>query len=276
MTYKTLDLSIADAVATVTLNRPEKRNAMNPTLHVEMTDLLEQLRYDDAVKVIVFTGAGKAFCAGMDLKEFFVELRDNPREYDRITRLAVEWRYRTLRYHPKITIAMINGYCFGGAFSFVEGCDLAIAADEATFGLSEINFKMFPGGSVSKAIANLLSPRDALWYGLTGYTFDGREAARIGLVNRSFALASLRDEAIKVARDIAGKDAVALRAAKEAFRYSLEMSGDAAMSYSSAKESEVVLRQNDAWREEGIGDFISGKYKPGLGGIEQASGGAHR
>src|SRR5688500_12284184 len=100
MALKTLEVSIADAVATVTLNRPDKRNAMNPTLHIEMTDLLEQLRYDDSVKVIVFTGAGKAFCAGMDLKEFFQELRDKPHEYDRITRLAVDWRYRTLRYHP--------------------------------------------------------------------------------------------------------------------------------------------------------------------------------
>lgn len=269
MAFKTLDLSIADSVATVTLNRPDKRNAMNPTLHTEMTELLEQLRYDDSVKVVVITGAGNSFCAGMDLKEFFVELRDKPREYDHITRLAVEWRYRTLRYHPKIMIAMINGYCFGGAFSIVEGCDLAIAADEATFGLSEINFKMFPGGSVSKALANLLSPRDALWYGLTGYNFDGREAARIGFVNRSVPLASLREATMKVARDIAGKDAIALRTAKEAFRFSLEMSGDAAMSYSAAKEAEVVLRQKDAWREEGIGDFIKGKYKPGLGGHEQ-------
>ena len=269
MTFKTLELSITDSVATVTLNRPNKRNAMNPTLHIEMTDLLEQLRYDENVHVIVFTGAGEAFCAGMDLKEFFIDLRDKPKEYDRITRLAVEWRYRTLRYHPKITIAMVNGYCFGGAFSFVEGCDLAIASDAATFGLSEINFKMFPGGSVSKAIANLLRSRDALWYTLTGYTFDGREAARIGLVNRSVPAPSLRDETMKVARDIAGKDPVALRVAKEAFRFSLEMSGDAALNYSSAKEAEVVLRQRDAWRDEGIGDFIKGKYKPGLGGFEQ-------
>lgn len=272
MAFKTLELAIADGVATVTLNRPDKRNAMNPTLHVEMTELLEQLRYNDEVRVIVFTGAGKAFCAGMDLKEFFVELRDNPKEYDRITRLAVEWRYRTLRYHPKITIAMVNGYCFGGAFSFVEGCDLATAADDATFGLSEINFKMFPGGSVSKAIANLLSPRDALWYGLTGYTFDGREAARIGLVNRSFPLASLREETMKVARDIAAKDPVALRVTKEAYRYSLEMSGDAALNFSAAKEAEVILRQKDAWREEGIGEFMKGTYKPGLGGLERAAG----
>ena len=144
MTYETLDMSKDAGDATVTLNRPAKRNAMNPTLHVEMTDLLEDLRYDSSINVVVFTGAGPAFCAGMDLKEFFVNLQDNPpRNTTALRAWRVEWRYRTLRYHPKIMIAMINGYCFGGAFSFVEGCDLAIAADEATFGLSEINLRCF-------------------------------------------------------------------------------------------------------------------------------------
>jgi trans-feruloyl-CoA hydratase/vanillin synthase len=270
MAYKTLDVTIKDSVARVMLNRPDKRNAMNPTMHVEMTEVLETLRYEDSAKVVVFTGAGKAFCAGMDLKEFFMETRERPKEYDRITRLAVEWRYRTLRYFPKVTIAMINGFCFGGAFSFIEGCDLAIAADEATFGLSEINFKMFPGGSVSKAIANLLRPRDALWYGLTGEPFNGPRAVEIGLINRSVPLAQLEAETMKVAVNIAGKDPVALRCAKEAYRFSLEMSGDAALSYSGAKEAEVMLLQQDAWRKEGISDFVQGKYKPGLGGHEQA------
>jgi trans-feruloyl-CoA hydratase/vanillin synthase len=131
MTYKTLLLEKKDGIATVTFNRPEKRNAMNPTLHREMTDLLENLRYDEEARVIVLTGAGPAFCAGMDLKEFFSDLKSSdPAEYDRVTRIAVEWRGRTLRYYPKPTIAMINGYCFGGAFSIVEGCDLAIAAEE--------------------------------------------------------------------------------------------------------------------------------------------------
>ena len=97
----------------------------------------------------------------MDLKQFFMELRDRPSEFRRITDISTEWRSRTLRYFPKPVIAMINGYCFGGAFAIVEGCDLAVAGEEAVFGLSEINFKHFPGGAVSKAIANILRPRDA-------------------------------------------------------------------------------------------------------------------
>ena len=223
MSYQTLLIEKSDGVGILTLNRPQKKNAMNPQLHEDMTAALEELRYDEAVRVLILTGAGDTFCAGMDLKEVFYELQDQPARYDRIIRLATEWRGRTLRYYPKPTIAMVNGYCFGGAFSIVEGCDLATAAEDATFGLSEINFKGFPGGSVSKTLANLFRPRDALFYGLTGRRFDGKTAADIGFVNLALPAAQLRDETLKIAREIAGKDPSALRTTKEAYRFSLEM-----------------------------------------------------
>ena len=263
-TYETLLIDKSQGVATITLNRPSKRNAMNPPMHRDMTAALEALRNDDEARVVVITGAGDVFCAGMDLKEFFIALKDKPAEYEAVWKIAIEWRGRTLRYFPKPVIAMVNGYCFGGAFSIVEGCDLAFAADDATFGLSEINFKLFPGGSVSKSLANLMRPRDALYYGMSGDKFDGVEAARIGFINKSFPKAKLVEETMAVARNIAGKDPHALRATKEGYRFSLEMSWEAAMNYSMAKELELVQRQNDAFRKEGIKDFLDGKYKPGL------------
>lgn len=263
-TYETLLIKKADGVAVITLNRPTKRNAMNPALHRDMTGVLEELRNDDEAKVLVITGAGDVFCAGMDLKEFFVALKDKPAEYETVWKMAVEWRGRTLRYYPKPVIAMVNGFCFGGAFSIVEGCDLAFAAEDATFGLSEINFKLFPGGSVSKSLANLLRPRDALYYGMSGDKFDGVEAARIGFINKAFPKEKLVEETMAIARKIAGKDAHALRATKEGYHFSLEMTWDAAMNYSMAKELELVQRQGDAFRKEGIKDFMDGKYKPGL------------
>ena len=264
MTYETLMVAKDEGVTILTLNRPEKKNAMNPQLHVDMTHVLDELRYDAETKVVVITGAGDAFCAGMDLKEVFHALKNEPAKYDRVVRLATEWRGRTLRYFPKPTIAMVNGYCFGGAFSIVESCDLAIAAHEATFGLSEINFKGFPGGAVSKSLANLFRPRDALFYALTGRKFDGREAARIGLVNFSVPLVDLRSETMSVARDIARKDAAALTATKDGYRFSLEMSWEASMNYTSAKEVELSSRQRVGWKDEGVGDFVEGKFKPGL------------
>ena len=261
----TIKVEIENGIATVTLNRPQKRNAMSPALHIEMAAALEKLRYDKSAKVLVITGAGESFCAGMDLKQFFVELKDNQPEFDRIFRIATEWRYRTLRQFPKPVITMINGYCFGGAFSIVEGSDLAFASKEATFGLSEINFKHYPGGSVSKSLANLLRPRDALFYGMTGRPFKGDEAARIGFINYAVPLADLKQEVMGIARELAEKDADALAATKDGYRFSLEMSSDAAMNYAAAKSDQLTLRQNDSWRSDGIGDFLDGKYQPGLG-----------
>ena len=155
--------------------------------------------------MIVITGAGDVFCAGMDLKEFFVALKDKPAEYEAVWNGGRMARPHVALY-PKPVIAMVNGYCFGGAFSIVEGCDLAFAAEDATFGLSEINFKLFPGGSVSKSLANLLRPRDALYYGMTGDTFDGSEAARIGFINKAFPKAKLVEQTMAIARKIAGKE----------------------------------------------------------------------
>ncbi len=266
--YETIRIErgVAPGVTLLTFNRPEKRNAMSPRLHEDMTDALERVRGDDESKVLVLTGAGPAFCAGMDLKQFFIELRNEPNEYDRITRLAVEWRGRTLRLYPKPTIAMINGFTFGGAFSIVEGCDLAFAAEEAVFGLSEINFGMFPGGAVSKSLARIMRPRDALFFAMTGKTFTGKQAAEIGFINSALPADQLRGYTLEIAGLLATKNEHALRAAKEAYHHSGIMDWDAAMSYSSALERMVTLAQQDAWRNEGIGEFLEQKYRPGLEG----------
>ena len=262
--FETILVDIADNIATLTFNRPKKRNAMSPRLHEDVSQALERLRYEKNAKVVVLTGAGSAFCAGMDLKEFFTELSNDPAEYDRIFRLATDWRGRTLRYFPKPTIAMVNGFCFGGAFSIVEGCDLAVAADEATFGLSEVNFGLFPGGAVSKSMANLFRPRDAMFYALTGRPFDGKRAAEIGMVNYAVPLANLRTDVMALAKEIAQKNAEALTATKEGYRHSLDMGWEASIAYTNAREGMLSKNQNGAFLKTGIGDFLKGEYRPGL------------
>jgi trans-feruloyl-CoA hydratase/vanillin synthase len=264
MGYETILLDRDGKVAILSFNRPQKKNAMNPKLHEEVTDALSRLRYDHGIAVLVITGEGDAFSSGMDLKEFFMDLKSDPDEFERINDLSTEWRGRTIRHFPKPTIAMVNGYCFGGALTIVESCDLALAADEATFGLNEINYKNFPAGSVTRALVNILRPRDFLWYTLTGKPFSGREAAEMGLVNCSVPEAQLRSRTLEVAHGIAAKDPSALRAAKETYRFSIGLDWDTAMNYSSAKAAEHVMRQNDAFRREGITDFLDGKYRPGL------------
>jgi feruloyl-CoA hydratase/lyase len=267
MEYETVKIErdAGTGVTVLSFNRPDQRNAMSPQLHEDMTAALDELWYDDETRVLVITGEGPAFCAGMDLKLFFLLLEDKPKEYERITNLAVEWRGRTLRNFPKPTIGMINGFCFGGAFSIVESTDIAVAASEATFGLSEINFGMFPGGSVSKSLGNVLPAKTALFYALTGRPFDGARAAEIGLVNYAVPREELRGHVLELATEIARHDPEALRAAKEAYRHSLRMDWDAAMSYSAAREHQVTRVQNNAWRAENLTAFADGEYKPGLG-----------
>ena len=217
---------------------------MNPQLHEDMTNALEELRYDDDARVLVITGAGDSFCAGMDLKEVFHALKDQPARYDKVVRLATEWRGRTLRYFPKPTIAMVNGYCFGGAFSIVEGCDLAIAADEATFGLSEINFKGFPGRRGEQVARQSAAPAGrACSTRSPAAVSAARSRPRSGWSTSRCRSPSLKTETMAVAQDIAGKDPSALKATKDSYRFSLEMTWEASMNYTDAKEDELAAHQ---------------------------------
>jgi trans-feruloyl-CoA hydratase/vanillin synthase len=270
--YEDVLVVIDEGIATVTLNRPQKRNAMSRAMIREMPRVLEDLRYNDDVRVLIITGAGDSFCAGADLKEFFHDLRadDQPTgEFEKYFRLITEWRARTLYYYPKPTIAMINGWCFGGGFPIVEGCDLAIAAEEATFGLSEVNWGIFPGGTAGKSTSRVMRPKDAMWYTLTGEPFNGKRAAEMNFVNIAVPLAELRDRTMTLARSLALKDPHALRATKNVMRMSLEMTWEAAVDYAWAKEKELTLAQKGAWINRNIPEFLDGQYKPGLGGREE-------
>ena len=149
--WNNVTVEIEDGIAWVALSRPEKRNAMNPALNAEMIEVLDYLEGEDACRVLVLTGAGEAFSAGMDLKEYFREVdQAHPSVQIRVRRDAAEWQWKRLSYYAKPTIAMVNGWCFGGAFTPLVACDLAIAAEDATFGLSEINWA-FPPAAWSAA-----------------------------------------------------------------------------------------------------------------------------
>ena len=149
--YETIVVDTQENVGFITFNRPEKRNAMNPRLHEEMNLALAALIEDDEIRVIILTGAGDSFCAGNDLKEFFAEQMDRPIEFRRSSRRFTEWRER-LRTCPKPTIAAINGWCLGAGLSVICVADFAIAAEEAMFGLPEVNFGVFPAGGATKVL----------------------------------------------------------------------------------------------------------------------------
>lgn len=234
--WSTVKVEVEDGIAWVTLNRPEKRNAMSPTLNREMIEVLEAVELDDDAQVLVLTGAGESWSAGMDLKEYFRETDGKPEIFqERMRRDASQWQWKLLRMYTKATIAMVNGWCFGGAFSPLVACDLAIAADDAVFGLSEINWGIPPGNLVSKAVADTMGHRAALYYVMTGDTWTGKEAAEMGLVNKSVPRDQLKEETRKLAEKLLEKNPVVLRFAKQGFKRCRELSWEQAEDYLYAK-----------------------------------------
>jgi trans-feruloyl-CoA hydratase/vanillin synthase len=217
--------------------------------------------------VLVLTGAGDAFSAGMDLKEYFREVDEAPEHVQRkVRRDSMLWQWRMLRVYPKPTIAMVNGWCFGGAFTPLVSCDLAICSDDATFGLSEVNWGIPPGGNVSRALAETVGTRDALLYIMTGRTFDGPRAAEMGLVNASVPRERLVDEVRALAAELAGKNPAVLRAAKLGFKLALGMSWEQAEDYFYAKLDQSQFADREAGRTQGLAQFLDDKsFRPGLG-----------
>ena len=264
--WTTVQVDVENGIAWVALNRPEKRNAMSPTLNREMRDVLESLEQDPEVKVLVLTGAGNSWSAGMDLKEYFREVDEQPEVFqEKIRRDASMWQWGLLRMYAKPTIAMVNGWCFGGAFSPLVACDLAIAAETAVFGLSEINWGIPPGNLVSKAVADTMGHRKALEYIMTGATFTGIEAAAMGLINRAVPLDRLREETTILANTLAEKNPVVLRAAKIGFKRCRELTWDQSEDYLYAKLDQALHRDPEDGRSQGMKQFLDEKsIKPGL------------
>jgi trans-feruloyl-CoA hydratase/vanillin synthase len=268
---KNVLVEFEDGIAWVSLNRPEKRNAMNPALAYEMLEVLEALEIDERAGVLVLTGTGESFSAGMDLKEYFRATDGLPTlERLRIYRVNQMWQWRLLAPYPKPTIAMVNGWCFGGAFTPLISCDLAIAAEDAVFGLSEINWGIIPAGIVTRAVAAVMNQRDALYYIMTGETFDGKRAKEIGLVNDAVPKDQLRERTRKLAHTLLEKNPVVLRAAKQAYKHVRDMSWENAADYLSSKMDQTSLLDTANGRAEGMRQFLDEKsFKPGLGAYKK-------
>ena len=260
---------VSDDIAWVNFNRPQKRNCMSPTLNRDMMEVLDLLEYRDDVRVLVLSGEGTAWSAGMDLKEYFRETEAKGLGATRAAQRESYGWWRRLRWYQKPTIAMVNGWCFGGGYGPLFGCDLAFAADEAEFGLSEINWGILPGGGATKVAVELLPFRKAMYHAMMGENIDGRTAAEWGLVNESVPLAQLRGRVTAVAKVLLAKNPVALKATKDAVRRVSIMSYDDAEDYLIRAQEAANSYDNDG-RKEGIRQFIDEKsYKPGLGAYDK-------
>ena len=264
----TVSFVVENRIAWVSFARPEKRNCMSPSLNRRMLEVLESLEFRDDVGVVVLTGEGSAFSAGMDLKEYF---RENEAKglgaIRKAQREAYGW-WERLRWLEKPTIAMVNGWCFGGAYGPLYGCDLAVAAEDAQFGLSEINWGILPGGGASKIIVELTGFRNAMYHAMMGENIDGKKAADWGLVNEAVPADQLKARVTAIAEVLLAKNPTALRATKWAVRRVGEMTFDNSMDYL-VRTQEAANFYDSEGRKEATKQFIDDKtFKPGLGAYD--------
>ena len=257
--------TVENRIAWLKFNRPEKRNCMSPTLNRAMYAALDELEFRDDVGVLVLTGEGTAWSAGMDLKEYFRETEaQGLRGIRQSQREAYSW-WKRLRWYQKPTIAMVNGWCFGGGYGPLHACDLAITAEEAQFGLSEINWGILPGGGATKVATDAMSMRDAMWHAMTGESISGKKAAEWKLVNEAVPLSQLKARVTEVCELLLKKNPFALKATKDAVRRVREMTYENAEDYLIRAQESANFFDNEG-RKEGIRQFIDEKsYKPGTG-----------
>ncbi|MCI0337645.1 MAG: enoyl-CoA hydratase-related protein [Acidobacteria bacterium] len=241
-------------IALITVNRPEKLNALNIKTRLELSEALDELRNDLEIRVVVITGAGeKSFVAGADINEFAGRTAIQQRSVMKARSVLT-----AAEDFPKPLIAMINGFCLGGGCELALSCDIRIASDKAKFGQPEINLGIIPGGGGTQRLTRLIGEGKAMQMVLTGEMIDAHEAYRLGLVNEVYPHTELESKTMDLAARIAEKSPVALAMAKTAVKNA------ARMNLREGLDQEIdlfALCFSSEDKEEGVRAFLE-KRKP--------------
>jgi enoyl-CoA hydratase len=213
--YETITIERRGAVAVLTINRPDKLNALNNAVHREGVIALDELKRDDSVRVLVITGSGpKSFIAGADISEF--EGQTPVTQRDQFNEKTL---FNSLDSFPKPVIAMINGFCLGGGNELAMACDIRMASESARFAQPEINLGIMCGGGGTQRLTHLIGEGRSMEMVLTGDMIDAGTAYKFGLVNHIYPPEQLEAETMKLAEKIAEKAPIALQLSKEAVKF---------------------------------------------------------
>jgi enoyl-CoA hydratase len=236
-------------VGVLTINRPDKLNALNGEVRRALIGALEEFRTDDDVRVVVLTGAGeKAFIAGADISEF--KDAKPAQQYRNMQRGNI---YSAMEAFPKPVIAMIHGFCLGGGCELSMACDIRIASDKARIGQPEINLGLIPGGGGTQRLPRLVGEGRAMKMIYTGKMISGEEAGRIGLVDEVVPADELRERTLEIARTIGSKSPIALKAAKESILAARRMPMDQGLQFERVWFS-LLFSTHDM--DEGVSAFL--------------------
>ncbi len=252
--FETILVEKRGKVAVLTINRPDKLNALSSKVHSEGITALDELKNDNSVRVLVITGAGeKSFVAGADIGEFAGKTASEQRDT-----MNAHSLFNSLDNFPKPVIAMINGFCLGGGCELALACDIRIAGENSKLGQPEINLGIIPGGGGTQRLTNLIGEGKSMEMILTGDMINAETAKNLGLVNHVFPAEQLEEETFKMADKIAEKAPIALQMAKEAVKLASRSTLD-----------EGLRREVDLFaicfstedKEEGVAAFLE-KRKP--------------
>src|SRR4030095_853776 len=213
--YETITVEKRGAVAILTINRPDKLNALSSKVHEEGVRALDELRNDDEVRVLVITGAGeKSFIAGADISEFAGRTPVTQRNTFHQRTLC-----NVIDTFPKPVIAMVNGFCLGGGNELALACDLRVCSPNAKFSQPEINLGLMPGGGGTQRLTRLIGEGRSMEIMLTGDMIDAETAYKFGLLNHIYDAAALEEKTMELANKIASKAPIALQLCKEAVKF---------------------------------------------------------
>lgn len=266
MEYRDINYDVNDGIAVITLNRPEKKNALSPSMNTEILDAVTRVELDASIRALVLTGVGDSFCAGLDLDESFLKtFQDvNPNRYGEVFEPILSW-YKKLWDLRRPTVASINGHCYGGGVVPVSLCDVAVAAESAVFALSEINFAHFPAGGSTWAASHFLLPKHYMYLCLSGDRIGADEALRIGLITKAVRADELQEETLRIAARLAAKHPAAYATAKKMCRMTPSMQLWEAIELEMAHIHENLFLSEGEMIGVALRQFEDKQFRPGTG-----------